>query len=96
MTNPIHTEIISSISGRFSSFGTVFATPFTLGGYLSSTRSVTKDEQTTLEQVKDQTRKAAGLSMQTPKVSGSFGVATTTGTGTEDEKATLHQDVRLT
>ncbi|KAF4497180.1 hypothetical protein FAGAP_6639 [Fusarium agapanthi] len=77
-------------------YGNAFATSFTLGGYLYSTRSVSKTEITNLEQVKDQARKAAGLSIQTPKVSGSFGVASTTGTGKEEGSAVLHQEARLT
>ncbi|KAF4948802.1 hypothetical protein FGADI_9359 [Fusarium gaditjirri] len=77
-------------------YGNAFATSFTLGGYLFSTRSVSKTEMANLEQVKDQARKAAGLSIQTPKVSGSFGVASTTGSGKEEGSAVLHQEARLT
>ncbi|RSL92356.1 hypothetical protein CEP52_013848 [Fusarium oligoseptatum] len=77
-------------------YGNAFATSFTLGGYLYSTRSVSETEMANLEQVKDQARKAAGLSIQTPKVSGSFGVASTTGTGKEEGSAVLHQEARLT
>ncbi|RMJ04711.1 hypothetical protein CDV36_014623 [Fusarium kuroshium] len=57
---------------------------------------VSETEMANLEQVKDQARKAAGLSIQTPKVSGSFGVASTTGTGKEEGSAVLHQEARLT
>jgi hypothetical protein len=77
-------------------YGTVFTTCFTLGGYLHSTRNVTKEEQSNLDQVKDQTRKAAGISIVTPKISGSFGVATASGTGEDKGHAQLYQEARLT
>ncbi|CAG7566391.1 unnamed protein product [Fusarium equiseti] len=77
-------------------YGTVFPTSFTLGGYLYSTRNVTKDEQSSLDQVKDTTRKAAGLSIQTPVVSASIGVASANGTGTTTGDASLNQEARLT
>ncbi|ETS78623.1 hypothetical protein PFICI_10685 [Pestalotiopsis fici W106-1] len=77
-------------------YGNTFATSFTLGGYLFSTRSVSKTEQADLEQVKDRTRKAAGLSIQSPMFSGSFGVASASGKGSEEGGATLHQEARLT
>lgn len=76
--------------------GTVFATSFTLGGYLYSSRNVTKDELSTLDQVKDTTRKAAGLSIQTPVVGASVGVASAKGTGTTTGDASLNQEARLT
>ncbi|KAK2035944.1 hypothetical protein LZ31DRAFT_636812 [Colletotrichum somersetense] len=77
-------------------YGTVFATSFTLGGYLYSSRNVTKNELATLDQVKDTTRKAAGLSIRTPVVSASIGVASASGTGSQTGEASLNQEARLT
>ncbi|KAK2760425.1 hypothetical protein CKAH01_16519 [Colletotrichum kahawae] len=73
----------------------VFVTSLTLGGFLLSTRNVTKDEQTTLDQVKDQTRKAAGISFQTPSISGSLGIANSKGSSSSDGSATLNQKATL-
>ena len=61
-----------------------------------SSRNVTKEEQATLGQIKDTTRKAAGLSIQTPVVSASVGVASASGTGEQKENASLNQQARLT
>lgn len=74
----------------------MFATSFTLGGYLYSTRSVTKEHRTNLDQVKDQTRKAAGLSIQTPVFGASIGGASASGNGSQEGEGTLNQQVRLT
>ncbi|KAK1659111.1 hypothetical protein BDP55DRAFT_733615 [Colletotrichum godetiae] len=77
-------------------YGIVFATSFTLGGYLHSSRNVTKNELATLDQVKDTTRTAAGLSIQTPSVSASIGIASTSGTGSQAGGTSLNQGARLT
>ncbi|KAL2876574.1 hypothetical protein SGCOL_008151 [Colletotrichum sp. CLE4] len=77
-------------------YGTVFATSFTLGGYLYSSRNVTKSELATLDQVKDTTRTAAGLGIQTPVVSASIGIASASGMGSQTGGASLNQRARLT
>ncbi|KAH0443079.1 hypothetical protein CcaCcLH18_01192 [Colletotrichum camelliae] len=79
----------------YRTYGNVFVTSLTLGGFLLSTRNVTKDEQTTLDQVKDQTRKAAGISFQTPSISGSLGIANSKGSSSSDGSATLNQKATL-
>ncbi|KAJ4302029.1 hypothetical protein N0V88_002162 [Collariella sp. IMI 366227] len=80
----------------FREYGTVFVTRLTLGGFLYSTRSVKSTELSSLDQVKDVTRIAAGISAQTPKVSGSLNFAKTDSSGTEIGKASLFQeDYRL-
>ncbi|KAJ4367759.1 hypothetical protein N0V86_009881 [Didymella sp. IMI 355093] len=80
----------------FRNYGTIFVSKFTLGGYLHSTRNVTDKEQSTLEQVKDRTRIAAGLSIQTPKASGGLNFAKVDSTGRETGDASLFQDAHLT
>ncbi|CAG5136910.1 uncharacterized protein ALTATR162_LOCUS4 [Alternaria atra] len=80
----------------FRTYGKIFVTKFTLGGYLHSTRNISSKEQSSLEQVKDRTRIAAGLSIQTPKASGGINVAKVESTGTETGVASLLQDAHLT
>ncbi|EOA90185.1 uncharacterized protein SETTUDRAFT_103556 [Exserohilum turcica Et28A] len=80
----------------FRTYGKIFVTKFTLGGYLHSTRNVSSKEQSSLEQVKDRTRIAAGLSIQTPKASGGINVAKVESTVTETGVASLLQDAHLT
>ncbi|KAF2224084.1 hypothetical protein BDZ85DRAFT_97203 [Elsinoe ampelina] len=80
----------------FRTYGTIFATKFSLGGFLHSTRTVTSKEKSTLDQVKDKVRTAAGISIQTPKVSGSMNVAHVESTGEETGSASLDQTSRLT
>jgi hypothetical protein len=77
-------------------YGTIFATRLTLGGFLYSTRNVRSTETSTLDQVKDTTRIAAGISAQTPKVSGGFNFAKVDSTSTENSSASLLQQVSLT
>jgi hypothetical protein len=77
-------------------YGTIFATRLTLGGFLYSTRNVKSTETSTLDQVKDTTRIAAGISVQTPKVSGGFNFAKVDSTSTENSSASLLQQVCLT
>lgn len=74
----------------------MFATKFTLGGYLHSTRNVRSTEQSSLSQIKDQTRSAAGLSIQTPWASGELNVAKVNMSGKEEGSASLLQSARLT
>jgi len=57
---------------------------------------VTSSERSKLDQVKEQVKQAAGLSIQSPKVSGSFGIAGAESDGKEQGTASLRQDVRLT
>lgn len=76
--------------------GTVFATQFTLGGFLHSTRNVSSTEVSQLNQVKDRTRIAAGLSIQSPKASGNINVAKVDEKSQDTGSASLLQDVRLT
>jgi len=73
----------------------VFATSFTLRGYLYSALNVTKDEQANLDQVKDVTRKAAGLSIQTP-LFGAFLERHLPTVLDQTGAASLLQDARLT
>ncbi|KAK3901382.1 hypothetical protein C8A05DRAFT_34939 [Staphylotrichum tortipilum] len=80
----------------FRDYGTIFATRVTLGGFLYSTRSVKSTELATLDQVKDTTRIAAGISAQTPKASGSLNIAKVDSTSTETGQANLLQQVCLT
>jgi hypothetical protein len=63
---------------------------------LYSTRKVISTEQSSLNQIKDQLKKAAGFSIQSPKVSGSLNVAKVDSTGNEEGTASLYQDARLT
>lgn len=63
---------------------------------MHSTRNVSSKEQSSLEQVKDRTRIAAGLSIQTPKASGGINVAKVESTVTETGVASLLQDAHLT
>ena len=76
--------------------GTVFVSQFTLGGFLHSTRNVSSTETSRLDQVKDRTRIAAGLSIQSPKISGSINFAKVDEESTDTGSASLLQDVRLT
>lgn len=80
---------------RLPIIGGVFVTSLTFGGFLSSTRNVTDDEKKSLDQIKDQTRIAAGLSVQTPSVGASAGVARTSGTSSSTGQATIKQEARL-
>ncbi|KAF5390434.1 hypothetical protein D9757_005215 [Collybiopsis confluens] len=77
-------------------YGNQFATSITLGGYLYSTRSVTEAETSKLDQIKNETRSAAGISFTSPKISGSFGVANGKGEQNENGHAELRQTASLT
>ncbi|KAF5390432.1 hypothetical protein D9757_005213 [Collybiopsis confluens] len=77
-------------------YGTAFATSFTLGGYLYSTRSVSEEENSKLDETKDKLRNAVGLSFTASKASGSFGIANSSGNRTETEHGDLHQTASLT
>lgn len=76
--------------------GSVFVSQFTLGGFLHSTRNVSSTETSHLDQVKDRTRIAAGVSIQSPKASGSINVAKVDENSQDTASASLLQDVRLT
>ncbi|KIL85161.1 hypothetical protein FAVG1_11590 [Fusarium avenaceum] len=76
--------------------GSVFVSQFTLGGFLHSTRNVSSTETSHLDQVKDRTRIAAGVSIQSPKASGSINVAKVDENSQDTGSASLLQDVRLT
>lgn len=78
------------------SSGIIFVTRFTLGGYLHSTRNVTSTEKSSLDQVKDKTRIAAGISIQTPWASGGANFAKVDSKTEENGNASLLQDVCLT
>ncbi|KAK3386533.1 hypothetical protein B0H63DRAFT_558213 [Podospora didyma] len=80
----------------YREYGSVFVTRLTLGGFLYSTRNVTTTETATLDQVKDKTRIAVGISVQTPKVSGGINFAKVDATSTENSRASLLQEVSLT
>ncbi|KAK6344287.1 hypothetical protein TWF696_007928 [Orbilia brochopaga] len=79
----------------YRKYGTIFATSFTLGGFLYSTRDITTEEHSTLAQVKNKTRLAAGISIQSPYGGGGGNYAKTNADGTTGGNASLHQDVRL-
>ncbi|KAK3686197.1 hypothetical protein B0T22DRAFT_483093 [Podospora appendiculata] len=79
----------------FRTYGIVFVTRLTLGGFLHSTRNVTSTETATLDEVKDKTRVAAGISVQSPYVSGSVNFAKVDQTSTATSGATLDQTARL-
>ncbi|KAF3922653.1 hypothetical protein ABW21_db0202069 [Orbilia brochopaga] len=79
----------------YRKYGTIFATSFTLGGFLYSTRDVTTEETSTLAQVKNKTRAAAGLSIQSPYGGGGGNVAKTNADGTTVGTVSLNQEVRL-
>ena len=76
-------------------YGTIFVTRLTLGGFLYSSRNVQTTETASLDQVKDRTRIAAGISAQTPKVSGSLNFAKVDETSSSTSRASLYQDVAL-
>lgn len=80
----------------YQEYGSVFVTRFTLGGYLYSTRSVTSIETASLDQVKDKTRIAAGLSVQTEYASGGIQFAKVNSTSTTNTAGSLLQDSCLT
>ncbi|KAL7624613.1 hypothetical protein AAE478_006180 [Parahypoxylon ruwenzoriense] len=80
----------------YRQYGIIFVTRFTLGGYLHSTRNVTSTEKSSLDQVKDKTRIAAGISIQTPWASGGANFAKVDSKTEEHGNASLFQDVCLT
>ncbi|KAL3608820.1 hypothetical protein FPOAC2_03831 [Fusarium poae] len=80
----------------FRDYGTIFASQFTLGDYLHSTRNVSSTETSQLDQVKDRTRTAAGFSIQSPMASASINVAKVDEKSQDVGSASLLQDVRLT
>ena len=57
---------------------------------------MTATERSSLDQVKDRTKIAAGFSLLTPKASGGINVARVEERSTETATASLLQDVRLT
>ncbi|RPA73625.1 hypothetical protein BJ508DRAFT_418967 [Ascobolus immersus RN42] len=77
-------------------YGTIFATKFTLGGFLHSTQHIDEKEKSKLDQIKNQSRIAAGVSIQSPKASGSLNFAKVKSDTESDGKATLYQEARLT
>ncbi|TGO07896.1 hypothetical protein BTUL_0239g00060 [Botrytis tulipae] len=76
--------------------GSIFASQFSFGGFLHSTRNVSSTERSNLDQVKDRTRIAAGISIQSPKASGSINFAKVDENSQDTGSASLLQDVRLT
>ena len=78
------------------SFGIIFVTRLTLGGFLYSTRNFKVTKTASLDQVKDRTRIAADISAQTPKVSGLLNFAKVDETLSETGRALLYQDMCLT
>ncbi|POR33790.1 Uncharacterized protein TPAR_06008 [Tolypocladium paradoxum] len=80
----------------YRQYGVIFVTRFTLGGYLHSTRNVVSTESSKLDQEKEKTRIAAGISIQSPWASGGANVANVQSKGEETSNASLFQDARLT
>jgi hypothetical protein len=76
--------------------GTEFTTRFTLGGFLHSTRTLSEEEKKNLEQTKDKTRTAAGVSFQTPAASFTMSQADAITNAKDKGNASLFQNLRLT
>lgn len=74
----------------------MFVTTFALGGSLQSTREVSNLERSQLDEVKNSTRKSAGLSIQTPFGGGGVRYADSSSDTSKEGRASLEQSARLT
>ncbi|CAH0033757.1 unnamed protein product [Clonostachys rhizophaga] len=80
----------------FEHYGTIFITKLTLGGFLYSTRNINDEERKQIEKIKNTTRIAAGLSVQTPWAGAGGEFSIVNSTNTEESQSTLLQDYHLT
>ncbi|KAF3280530.1 hypothetical protein TWF970_002751 [Orbilia oligospora] len=76
-------------------YGTVFATSFTLGGYLHSSQDLSTEEVANLAQTKNKMKFAAGLSIQSSYGGGGGNYGKTESDGSNGSNVTLDQDSRL-
>ncbi|KAF3189728.1 hypothetical protein TWF225_002861 [Orbilia oligospora] len=76
-------------------YGSIFATSFTLGGYLHSSQDLTTKEVANLAQTKNKMKFAAGLSIQSSYGGGGGNYGKTESDGSNGSNVTLDQDSRL-
>ncbi|KZF19536.1 hypothetical protein L228DRAFT_241750 [Xylona heveae TC161] len=90
---------VSDEAGRdkfYKKYGNVFISTFTLGGYLHSTRHLTEEEKSSLDQTKEKTRVAAGFSFSTPKASGGASFSKVDSKTDTEGQNSMNQALRLT
>lgn len=75
--------------------GTVFATHFTLGGELTSSRLFHGSDSVELSTVKDSVKVAAGLSITSPYGSGGFSYGSSNSSESSKGEKTAQQSMRL-
>ncbi|KAF3225254.1 hypothetical protein TWF192_003308 [Orbilia oligospora] len=79
----------------YRKYGSVFATSFTLGGYLHSSQDLTTTETANLAQTKNKLKIAAGLSIQSSYGGGGGSYGKTKSDSSSDGNVTLDQDSSL-
>jgi hypothetical protein len=79
----------------FLFLGNIFATNFTLGGELYSSRILTEDERSSLTKTKESVKAAAAFSISSPVVSAGGSFAKTNSQEAIASEQQLHQNLQL-